>query len=55
MSSTIHSIRDSAENSKENFENRDYSFDESGRQIKKQPHRLQERAKAPHVVTVQLL
>ena len=28
MSSTNHSIRDSAENSKENFENREYSFDE---------------------------
>ncbi|MBE6769169.1 MAG: hypothetical protein E7548_00240 [Ruminococcaceae bacterium] len=34
MSSANHSICDSAENIKENFKNRGYSFDESGRQIK---------------------
>ena len=34
MSSANYSICDSAENSKENFENREYYFDESDRQIK---------------------
>ena len=50
-------IRDSAENSKENFENREYSFDESDRQIKKQPHRWQllRRVITPYVHQVQLL